>query len=62
MCSNIHYAMPVCNMLCDALQYKRQAPDLAAQHRKEHDAAATEEYLSGLTIEEERFRACFPHS
>lgn len=50
--SNVHYAMPVRNMLYDALQYEKQVRDLAAQHRKKHDAATAEEYLSGLTRED----------
>ncbi len=47
--SNVHYAMPVRNMLYDALQYEKQVRDLAAQHRKKHDTATSGEYLSGLT-------------
>ena len=32
--TDIHYAMPVRNMICDALQYGKQVADTAANHRK----------------------------
>lgn len=32
--TDIHYAMPVRNMIYDALQYGRQVTDTAARHRK----------------------------
>ncbi len=47
--SKVHYAMPVRNMLYDALQYEKQVRNLAAQHRRKHDAATSDEYLSGMT-------------
>lgn len=46
--SNVHYAMPVRNMLYDALQYEKQVRELGKKHRKEHDAGTNEEYLSGM--------------
>ena len=36
--TNVHYAMPVRNMLYDAMQYEKQVRQLAAAHRKKHDA------------------------
>ena len=33
--SHVHYAMPVRNMLYDAMQLEKQVRDLASQHRKE---------------------------
>ena len=35
--TDIHYAMPVRNMIYDALQYGKQVSDTAAKHRKESD-------------------------
>ena len=32
--TDIHYAMPVRNMIYDALQYGRQVADIATKHRK----------------------------
>ena len=50
--SNVHYAMPVRNMLYDAMQYEKQVRQLAAAHRKKHDAATSDEYLSGMNRED----------
>ena len=50
--SNVHYAMPVRNMLYDAMQYEKQVRQLAAAHRKKHDAATSDEYLSGMSRED----------
>ena len=47
--TNVHYAMPVRNMLYDAMQYEKQVRQLAAAHRKKHDTATAEEYLSGMS-------------
>ena len=44
--------MPVRNMLYDAMQYEKQVRQLAAAHRKKHDAATSDEYLSGMTRED----------
>ena len=35
--SNVHYAMPVKNMIYDALNYGRQASEKAKRHKKEKD-------------------------
>ncbi len=48
--SHIHYAMPVRNMLYDALQYTKQVEEAAASHRKSGDYkdATSDEFLSGF--------------
>ena len=50
--TNVHYAMPVRNMLYDAMQYEKQVRQLAAAHRKKHDIATSDEYLSGMSRED----------
>ena len=50
--SNVHYAMPIRNMLYDAMQYEKQVRQLAAAHRKKRDTATSDEYLSGMTRED----------
>lgn len=50
--SSVHYAMPIRNMLYDVLQYEKQVRELAAAHRRKHDAETNAEYLSGLTRED----------
>lgn len=48
--SNIHHAMPVKNMVYDALQYAKQVSDAAASHKRSGDykEADGDEYLSGF--------------
>ena len=46
--SNVHYAMPVRNMLYDAMQYEKQVRELSRVHRRERDTGTHEEYLSGM--------------
>lgn len=47
--TDIHYAMPVRNMIYDALQYGKQVSEIAAKHRKETDGGHSKgEYLSGF--------------
>lgn len=48
--TDIHYAMPVRNIIYDALQYGKQVADIAAKHRKSSDAREHNrgEYLSGF--------------
>lgn len=48
--TDIHYAMPVRNIIYDALQYGKQVADIAAKHRKSSDAKehSRGEYLSGF--------------
>ena len=46
-----HYALPVRNMLYDAMSYAQQVADIAAEHRKNNDKMTSEEFLSGLKKE-----------
>ncbi len=48
--THIHYAMPVRNMLYDALQYTKQVEEAAASHKKAGDYkdASSDEFLSGF--------------
>ena len=47
--SDIHYAMPVRNMLYDAIQYDNQVKNTAKKHRQNKDKAETQcEYISGF--------------
>lgn len=49
--TDIHYAMPVRNMIYDALQYGKQVADTAANHRKSDKSfrkRTSGEYLSGF--------------
>lgn len=48
--TDIHYAMPIRNMIYDSLQYGKQVMEIAAEHRKKKDRNGTQaEYLSGFT-------------
>ena len=48
--SQVHYAMPVRNLVYDALQYARQVEQIAADHRRQCDWSGHSrgEYLSGF--------------
>ncbi|MFR8238748.1 MAG: Rpn family recombination-promoting nuclease/putative transposase [Dorea sp.] len=48
--SNIHYAMPVKNMVYDALQYAKQVEEAVASHKLSGDykGVDSDEYLSGF--------------
>ncbi len=48
--THIHYAMPVRNMLYDALQYTKQVEEASASHKKAGDYkdATSDEFLSGF--------------
>lgn len=53
--TDIHYAMPVRNMIYDALQYGKQVADTAANHRKNNKSfrkCTSGEYLSGFYKED----------
>lgn len=51
--TEVHYAMPVRNMIYDALQYGRQVSAIAAKHKMEHDEENSKsEYLSGFRKED----------
>lgn len=45
----IHYAMPVRNMLYDAMSYAQQVSDIAAAHRKAGNTLDGDEFLTGIT-------------
>lgn len=47
-----HYALPVRNMLYNAMSYAQQVSDIAAEHRKHKDKMTGEEFLSGLKRED----------
>ena len=47
--SDIHYAMPVRNMVCDSLNYSGQITNIAKRHRKNKDKLNSAEFLSGIT-------------
>lgn len=47
--TDIHYAMPVRNMIYDALQYGKQVNETAARNRKNKNYVNKNEYLSGFT-------------
>lgn len=46
--SEVHYAMPVKNLIYDALNYGQQINKIAALHRKDKDIKYSAEYLSGF--------------
>lgn len=46
--SDIHYAMPVRNLVYDAINYASQAEEIARKHRKNRDLR-NEEFLSGFS-------------
>ena len=45
----IHYAMPVKDMVYDALNYAKQVSQIEQKHRKNKDTKTTSEFLSGFT-------------
>lgn len=47
--SNIHYAMPVKNMIYDALSYGKQVNKTKIFHSKRKDYKSEDEFLSGFT-------------
>lgn len=50
--ANIHYAMPVRNMIYDALNYGYQVKEAAKKHRIKKDTMSNEEFLSGFSNED----------
>lgn len=46
--TDVHYAMPVKNMVYDALNYASQVSTISGNHRKNKDTATGAEYLSGM--------------
>ena len=49
--ANIHYAMPIRNMLYDALNYSSQVEKIGKMHRKKKDIT-NDEFLSGFKKED----------
>ena len=47
--TDIHYALPVKNMIYDALNYGKQVSDKAKEHRKKKDLQDSGEFLSGFS-------------
>lgn len=47
--SEVHYAMPVRNMLYDALNYTEQVNELAASNHENKNYSNSKEFLSGFT-------------
>ena len=50
--SEIHYAMPIRNMIYDAMEYSTQVNEAARKHRKEKDYTDKAEFLSGFKKED----------
>lgn len=50
--SDIHYAMPVKNMIYDGESYGMQIREAAAQHKKDRDYGTGAEFLSGFRKED----------
>lgn len=48
----VHYAMPVRNMLYDALEYTKQIQDIEKQHKQEGIKLDEQDFLSGITKED----------
>jgi len=48
----VHYAMPVRNMLYDALEYVKQLQELEKIHKKNGEVLQGNEFLSGITKED----------
>ena len=46
--SDIHYAMPVKNMIYDAMEYGSQVREAATKHKKKKDYDNKDEFLSGF--------------
>ncbi|MBQ6995634.1 MAG: Rpn family recombination-promoting nuclease/putative transposase [Lachnospiraceae bacterium] len=50
--SEVHYAMPVRNMIYDGMEYSSQVNEAARQHKKDKDYADKAEFLSGFKRED----------
>lgn len=49
---NVHYAMPVRNMMYDALDYTEQVQTLEKKHKQDGDRLSGAEFLSGITADD----------
>lgn len=47
--TDVHYALPVKNMIYDALNYGKQVSETAKKHREKKDVQGSAEFLSGFT-------------
>ena len=47
--TDVHYALPVKNMIYDALNYGKQVSETAKKHREKKDLQGSAEFLSGFT-------------
>ena len=47
--ADVHYALPVKNMIYDALNYGKQVSETAKKHRENKDIQGSAEFLSGFT-------------
>lgn len=56
--SEVHYAMPVRNLLYDALNYTNQVQRIGRTHRENSDLKTSAEFLSGLTKEDRLIPVC----
>lgn len=50
--TDVHYAMPVKNMIYDALNYGDQVNEVRKRHNQQKDYKKSEEFLSGFTSED----------
>ena len=50
--TEVHYAMPVKNMVYDALNYNSQVKEAAAKHREQSELGSGAEFLSGFHKED----------
>ena len=50
--AKVHYAMPVRNMLYDALEYMKQVQNLEKEHKEAGDTLDSAAFLSGITKED----------
>ncbi|WP_455720003.1 Rpn family recombination-promoting nuclease/putative transposase [Agathobacter sp.] len=50
--TDVHYAMPVKNMIYDALNYGDQVNEVRKHHNQQKDYKKSEEFLSGFTSED----------
>ena len=50
--NKVHYAMPLRNMMYDAIAYTKQVQDMEKKHLEAGDRLSSEEFLSGITKED----------
>ena len=57
--SKVHYAMPVKEMIYDAVDYAKQVSEIAKKHREDKDTNTSDEFLSGFT-KDDRLKPVIP--